>query len=275
MFSMRLLQGSTKQAQRCFFRGLASKVLSNVNNKALPNVTLYKYKICPYCNEVKSLLDYMGLPYKQVEVDPLSKAELKFSTTYRKVPIMMMDNKQVNDSKVIMDTLIQRLTDDGLISAESLKQLTSGSRGNKVVEEWVDWASKKLAVLMYPNLCASVSSAWKAFDYVHQVEGWGAAKRTLIQVVGTLAMRAGSSRLKKKYAIEDERQALLSTLASWSKQLGGDVFHGGSSPDLADVCVFGVIDAVKGMPLHVDVLNNTAIGPWYQAMQKHLDQAKA
>lgn len=41
-------------------------------------IQLYQYAICPFCNRVKALLDYSGLPYKTVEVNPLTKAEIKW-----------------------------------------------------------------------------------------------------------------------------------------------------------------------------------------------------
>jgi hypothetical protein len=38
----------------------------------------------------------------QIEVNPLSKEEIKFSPSYRKVPIAMLDGEQINDSVVIL-----------------------------------------------------------------------------------------------------------------------------------------------------------------------------
>ena len=43
-----------------------------------PSICLYQYAICPFCNKVKALLDYSGLPYDVVEVNPLTKAEIKW-----------------------------------------------------------------------------------------------------------------------------------------------------------------------------------------------------
>lgn len=52
------------------------------------------------------------MPYTTVEVDPVSKAEIKFSKDYRKVPIMTLDDEQVNDSPVIMNRLLFTLAAD-------------------------------------------------------------------------------------------------------------------------------------------------------------------
>ncbi len=57
-------------------------------------LTLYQYKTCPFCSKVRAFLDYHGLPYEIVEVNPVMRQELKWST-YRKVPILMVNGTVV------------------------------------------------------------------------------------------------------------------------------------------------------------------------------------
>lgn len=57
-------------------------------------LTLYQYKTCPFCSKVRAFLDYHGLPYEIVEVNPVMRKELKWSV-YRKVPILMVDGEVV------------------------------------------------------------------------------------------------------------------------------------------------------------------------------------
>ena len=59
-----------------------------------PKLTLYQYKTCPFCSKVRAFLDYYGLPYEIVEVNPVMRQEIKWSA-YRKVPILMVDNEVV------------------------------------------------------------------------------------------------------------------------------------------------------------------------------------
>ena len=78
-------------------------------------IQLYQYRICPFCNRVKTILDYINnsrsssndgtnteennsvsaatfLSVKNIEVNPLTKTEIKqFSKDYRKVPIATFD----------------------------------------------------------------------------------------------------------------------------------------------------------------------------------------
>lgn len=58
-------------------------------------IILYQFASCPFCNKVRTFLDYYGLNYKIVEVDPIFKNEIKFSQ-YRKVPIIIIQGVQVS-----------------------------------------------------------------------------------------------------------------------------------------------------------------------------------
>jgi glutaredoxin len=58
------------------------------------NITLYQFASCQFCNKVRTFLDYYGMEYKIVEVDPIFKKEIKFSE-YRKVPIVVIQDIQV------------------------------------------------------------------------------------------------------------------------------------------------------------------------------------
>ena len=63
-------------------------------------VTLYQYQTCPFSCKVRAFLDYYGIPYEKVEVNPLFRKEIKFSY-YRKVPIAIVDGVQVRVSRPV------------------------------------------------------------------------------------------------------------------------------------------------------------------------------
>ncbi|KAK2092629.1 Prostaglandin E synthase 2 [Saguinus oedipus] len=69
---------------------------------------LYQYKTCPFCSKVRAFLDFHALPYQVMEVNPVHRAEIKFSS-YRKVPILVAqvgeNSQQLNNSSVIISAL--------------------------------------------------------------------------------------------------------------------------------------------------------------------------
>lgn len=62
----------------------------------VPKVTLYQYRTCPFCCKTRAYLDYKGVPYRVVEVNPLFRREVKFSE-YKCVPFIVAgDGTQVS-----------------------------------------------------------------------------------------------------------------------------------------------------------------------------------
>lgn len=60
----------------------------------MPSLMLYQYQTCPFCCKTRAFLDYHGISYKVIEVNPLFRREIKFSK-YRKVPFIVCDDIQV------------------------------------------------------------------------------------------------------------------------------------------------------------------------------------
>lgn len=90
-------------------------------------------------------------------------------------------------------------------------------------------------------------------------------------------MWAAQGKIKKKYNIDDEREALFSAIKDWTDALGkaDGPFVGGDRPNLGDLCVFGCIRAIEGLDTHKDVLGREGVGAWYQSMVSTLEHADA
>lgn len=204
--------------------------------QTLPALKLYQYDICPFCCKLKAFLDWQKIPYSAVDVNPLTKSEISFSKEYRKVPIVVMDGEQVNDSSVIISKLVENLNNTG------------GKRVavSEDTQKWLEFTDKKLAVLLFPNITRNMFESWEAFGYINKVPHFGFVQKLVLRISGSVAMRLANGKIKKKYSIEDERAALRAAISEWvSEGLSGRKFHGGEVPDLADVAVFGCLKSIE------------------------------
>ena len=59
---------------------------------------LFGYAICPFCHAVRSAARYTKTPLALTEVNPLTKAEIKFSETHKKVPIAVLTTGRSSSS---------------------------------------------------------------------------------------------------------------------------------------------------------------------------------
>eukprot|EP00287_Rhodomonas_sp_CCMP768_P023205 CAMPEP_0202826524 /NCGR_PEP_ID=MMETSP1389-20130828/13670_1 /ASSEMBLY_ACC=CAM_ASM_000865 /TAXON_ID=302021 /ORGANISM="Rhodomonas sp., Strain CCMP768" /LENGTH=100 /DNA_ID=CAMNT_0049499829 /DNA_START=33 /DNA_END=331 /DNA_ORIENTATION=- len=84
--------------------------------------------------------------------------------------------------------------------------------------------------------------------------------------IGATAMWLAQGKIKKKYNIDDEREALATCINQWVSALGQKDFMGGAAPDLADLAVFGVLRAAQGFETSHQLLLQSEVGPWYKRM---------
>mmetsp|Transcript_5717 Transcript_5717/g.10246 ORF Transcript_5717/g.10246 Transcript_5717/m.10246 type:complete len:335 (-) Transcript_5717:8-1012(-) len=194
-------------------------------------VKLYQYASCPFCNKTQAFMEFHGIPYTPVEVNPISKEQIKFSD-YRMVPIAHINGEQVNGSGTIISTL---LGGEGKISAEEAK--------------WCNWVDDHLVHLLPVNIYRTAREALQSFDYITRTSGdFSLYQQYTIRYVGALAMYFVAKRGKKKYNLgDDPRKELYDAIDEWTTNgLGSKRFHGGDSPDTADLAVFGVLRSIDG-----------------------------
>lgn len=220
-------------------------------------VILYQYEACPFCNKVRAFLDYHNISYRVVEVNPMGKKEIKWSD-YKKVPILMVDGQQMNDSTAIISTLNEKINpESSTASAESLEEQ----------ETWRRWVDEHLVHVLSPNIYRTPSEALESFEYITTHGNFTTMERLMAKYAGATAMYFISKRLKKRYNIADERAALYDSADHWVKALKDRSFMGGSKPNLADLAVFGVLRPLRHLTAGKEMVANTTIGPWYSRME--------
>ncbi|XP_059850096.1 prostaglandin E synthase 2 isoform X2 [Hypanus sabinus] len=223
------------------------------------SLTLYQYKTCPFCSKVRAFLDFHSLPYEIVEVNPVLRKEIKFSS-YRKVPILIGENGekvQINDSSVIISAIKTYL-----VSREEMK--------------WRRWVDDWLVHLISPNVYRTPREALESFDYIVREGKFGAFEGFFAKYVGAAAMFFVSKRLKSRHNLHDDvRQDLYKAVNQWIAAVGNHrPFMGGSVPNLADLAVYGVLRVMEGLEAFGDMMANTKIKTWYQRMEENVQKGQ-
>jgi len=224
---------------------------------ALPN--LYQYAICPYCNISKALLLYTRTPYNAVEVNPLTKGELKSlpDKTYKKVPVLWNpsdQDSQKNGSEEIVQFIL------------TLHPTIDKSSDSAI--KWTAFARDDLAPLLYPNLCNTLSKSYDAFGYVHSTPSFSLTQRYSIQIFGSIAMHFAASKIKQKRNITDELAALKEALDSFNAALCGTSFLSeADQPHLGDLTIYGILRGLRGLEVMNVLEDYPKIKAWLERMQ--------
>ncbi|EFC50754.1 predicted protein [Naegleria gruberi] len=230
-------------------------------NKNEYNITLYQYQVCPFCCKVRAYLDFNQIPYKIIEVNPLFKSEIKFSKDYRKVPIVVIDgliNNQLNDSSRIITHL-----NDVLDETKTMN--------TKDTVKWRKWVDDTFVHTLAPNIYRTNEEAVEAFEYISEQNGFSWFQKQAVLYGGSFTMYAVAKRLKKKYGIEDEREAIFSCGKKWINEavLPNGRFHGGDKPDLADLAAYGILTSIEGLRTFNELTKEVPqLGAWYDMMKR-------
>ncbi|XP_012693355.2 prostaglandin E synthase 2-like [Clupea harengus] len=273
-----------------------------------PRVTLYQYKTCPQCSKLRAFLDYYGLEYDIVEVNPVLHTEIKWAAS-SKVPILVIEGEealQLNDASVIMSALKTCMIDKsktihevinyypvlksknifGIESTEytnrhwvmlneialELHYPNKNARRDEV--KWRHWADDWLLCILAPNVYRSPAEALEAYEHIVLEGNYGLVEGVVIKYVGAFTMFFLSKLLQIWYRMEtDVRQDLYKAADEWMTAVGKKrTFLGGDKPNLADISVYGVLRTVEGQQAFDDVMKHTRMRKWYQAMEKVIQE---
>ncbi|XP_064231691.1 prostaglandin E synthase 2 isoform X1 [Aotus nancymaae] len=272
-------------------------------------LTLYQYKTCPFCSKVRAFLDFHALPYQVVEVNPVRRAEIKFSS-YRKVPILVAqvgeNSQQLNDSSVIISALktylvsgqpleeiityypaMKAVNDQGkevtefgnkywlMLDEKEAQQVYGGKEARTEEMKWRQWADDWLVHLISPNVYRTPTEALASFDYIVREGKFGAVEGAVAKYVGAAAMYLISKRLKSRHHLQDNvREDLYEAANKWVAAVGKDrPFMGGQRPNLADLAVYGVLRVMEGLDAFDDLMQHTRIQPWYLRVERAITEA--
>nr|XP_031831142.1 prostaglandin E synthase 2 [Nomia melanderi] len=289
---------------------VSRQIISPTDTSGL-KLTLFQYQTCPFCCKVRVFLDYFGLSYDVVEVDPVLRKEISWSS-YRKVPILLAKTNSgfqpLNDSSMIVSLIASHLKDksqkiDELIhwypsiamhdEHDKLKydimnkyflmyneSLPKNKNFDDIVEErkWRKWADESLVHTLSPNVYRTLDEAFDTFNWFSKVGKWEeyfpAWERFIIINIGATAMWMISKRLKKRHNLKDDvRQSLYDDVNKWLHAIKnrGGRFMGGERPNLADLAVYGILKSIEGCTAFHDVIDNTKLNTWYSAMMEEVE----
>ncbi len=223
---------------------------------------LYQYAACPFCNKVRSMLQYKGVDFEIIEVHPLKKKEISFSVDYRAVPIYI-DSKgvQVNDSTPIMRHIDEEFPSKPVFSKDPSKK--------EEESKWLAWSEKYvkgLPTAIYDTL----PNALQSFDYITKVGKFNWFEKMSIKFSGAFVMTLVAKKIKKREQIDDPDHFLKQKAEEWVHGLGSKNFMGGASPNGADLAVFGITRSVSGLRAGNLLEENAAFAGWMQRMKNQV-----
>ncbi|GMT03446.1 hypothetical protein PENTCL1PPCAC_25620 [Pristionchus entomophagus] len=286
---------------------LVSRKVVNELDRTKLNIRLYQYETCPFCCKVRAYLDYHGFSYEIVEVNPVTRSQIKFSTDYKKVPIVRVNDEiSLTESSLVVSQLATLLVlpDRTMKEVMSMYPTVEGTddKGKAVVthpnkyfvmmekslsvadmaaareeREWREWVDSHFIHLISPNVYRSWNESLETFRWFQEVGDWHRTfpswERCLAVYMGAAAMWGLSKRLKKRHNIDDERAAMKEACDKWIVAVGPTrKFMGGEKPNLADLALYGAMQSFYGCAAFAECCSSGPISEWYARMKSAVEK---
>lgn len=227
---------------------------------------LYQYAACPFCNKVRTILKYKGVDFETIEVHPMNKKEIAFSTNYRAVPIYI-DSKglQVNDSTPIMKWIDTEYP---------LRKVFAVDASEKTREDyWLEW-SDKFVKGVPAAIYDTFPNALKSFNYITKIAKFNALEKQFLKVFGAFVMSLVAKKIKKREQIDDPAEFLKTKAQEWIQGLEGRSFMGGAQPNGADLAVYGIFQSITDLEAGDLMRTNTQFSAWLDRVRESIDASE-
>ena len=126
-------------------------------------LTLLQYATCPFCCKVRAFLDYYGLSYDVVEVNPVFRSQLKSVSDYKKVPVLYVTrNPKVRNSSKETEHNADRFFDEPMQLTDSsliISMLSSYFLCNPELKDNINGVATMYPVISFGSLEDNTSAS--------------------------------------------------------------------------------------------------------------------
>jgi len=253
---------------------------------------VYGYNGCPFCGKVRAFLNYYGFEFEDVEVNPITKAQVKEAVPgYGKVPVVEVitsdgESVFIKDSAVVISVLEDCLKSNQATDLQPLvdSYFTTDEKGKEVPIDGQKFKSNedrkfiedKLLHTVAPNIYPNYTEARQnCYFYMDQSDryrntwiGSGIAEASaaiMVPIAGRI--------MKKHRDFEGQtpREYLYSAADKFTKRKGDNRFLGGDYPNTADIEGYGVLCTILGTPAMDDLaFAKPVFYQWFLSVQQHV-----
>lgn len=227
----------------------------------MSTLNLYQFELCPYCHKVKAALDLKGIPYNKIEVNPMSKEELKglgpAPAGRRKVPVVEFNGTVIRDSSEIIRWL-------DTLEFDGINLVPKDEPKRELADEIDTWVNDDLTQILPTVLYGTWAESVKAAKLTAATSNFSKMDNIKVSVFGSVIMKLIAKRILKRRGNGKTGEELLSIeLDKLEKWLGEKAYLCGDDITLADAATHGALTCVKEFPAFKYVEERPVINAWY------------
>ncbi|MCB9558754.1 MAG: glutathione S-transferase family protein [Deltaproteobacteria bacterium] len=232
----------------------------------MKTAVLYQFELCPFCHKVKAALEVKGIPFRKIEVNPMTKKELPEleGNGRRKVPVLEMDGTLVADSTEILKFLE---TKDATLTLEG-----SAREKSEMIEAWVD---DDLAQLLPAVIYGTWRDAARAARVVARTSNFGFLQNAIVRGGGSIIMNRVAKKILARRGGGNPTELLATELDKFESWLGEQDFVCGDTLSLGDVAVHGCLTCIQDFPAFKTIMERERVAAWFERVRILRENARA
>ncbi len=223
----------------------------------MQEATLYQFELCPFCHKVRAALDVKGIPYRTVEVNPMTKKELPEldANVKRKVPVLAIDDTLLSDSTEILKYLDSKPS-----------PMPEGPARDKaeMIEAWVD---DDLAQVLPAAIYGTWRDAARAARVVARTSNFGFFHNAMVRGGGSVIMNRVAKKILARRGGGNPDQMLATEMDKFEGWLGEQAFVCGDEVSVGDLAAQGCLTCIRDFPAFTTIMERPRVAAWYQRVQ--------
>ena len=205
---------------------------------------LYQFTLSPYCIKVRRALEYKGIPFRTVEVNPFARREVTRLSGQQRVPVLVERGEAGSQAVVTADStaIAERL--ERLQPEPRLYPADPAARARVALLE--DWSDERFATDL---IAFKIFTPGNARRMVEQSKPFYEPRWyfELLYPMGPVLLRTlARSRLRGR-SLEQVRLDYERDLDVLERAAAGGRFLAGGEPSIFDFAVWGLLRTMEGL----------------------------
>jgi glutathione S-transferase len=237
----------------------------------MSRIILYQFTLSPYCVKVRKILEYKGLSYTTVEVNPFTRAGVRRLSGQRRVPVLVEEAEAAADGRpgtertVVADSTAIALHLEARHPDPPVYPRDPDERARVLTLE--DWSDETFAGDLIPFKILTGDNAKRMVAQSVRYYPRTLPYRVL-PPFGPLVLRRLASWRRRGRSLDRMRADYEGDLAHLDELArAGRFLAGGERPTVADFAVWGLLRTMQGMQGEELLARHASLAEWYERVE--------
>jgi len=227
-------------------------------------LVLYQFTLSPYCIKVRRILDYKGLPYDTVEVNPFARGIVRKLSGQGRVPVLV-DGTADGSPLVVADSTAIAGHLDRLCPEPPVYPREPSARDRVLALE--EWSDETLSRSLVPF---KIYASDNARRMVEQSQRYYPPRwyHPLLRRLGPALLRHLARGRRAGRSVETLRRDFERDLDRIEELAAEAPFLAGNAPTVADFAVWGLLRTMEGLEGEDLVTRRPSLKAWYESVRR-------